>query len=106
MKKLDRLAALQGADRSTVLRAMLQFSLDNSPQAFLLLRRPGKGKGATGRVIGIAAAEQRAKAAQAAFRRTPSVENEINVQRAEEALDQVLHAEADRLSLRNARRLM
>jgi hypothetical protein len=49
VKKIAKLAELEGVDRSTVLRKLIDIGLD-SPQVWLLLRRPGiKGRTAVGR---------------------------------------------------------
>ena len=84
VNKIAKLAELQGVDRSTVLRALIDIGLD-SPQVTLLMRRPGtKGRGAVGRVIRVVAANERVKVTQSAVMRAPSVETEVNALRAEE----------------------
>ena len=84
MKKIAKLAELEGVDRSTVMRQLIDIGLA-SPQVTLLMRRPGtQGRGAVGRVIRAAAAHERVKVTQSAVMRAPSVETEVNALRAEE----------------------
>jgi Ribbon-helix-helix protein, copG family len=83
-KRIAKLAELEGVDRSTVLRDLIDIGLD-SPQVILLMRRPGaKGRGAMGSVIRAVAADERVKFTQSALIRAPSVEAELKALRAEE----------------------
>jgi hypothetical protein len=84
LKKIAKLAELEGVDRSTVLRKLIDIGLD-SPQVSLLIRRPGtKGQSEVERVIRVVAAHKRVKVTQSAVMRAPSVETEVNALRAEE----------------------
>jgi len=84
VKKIAKLAELEGVDRSTVLRQLIDIGLD-SAQVGLLMRRPGtKGRGAMGRIIRVVAANERVRVTQSAVMRAPSVETEVNALRAEE----------------------
>jgi hypothetical protein len=84
LKKIDRLIELLGGNRSTIVRGLIDHGLD-STEVTLLLRRPGvKGRGAAGRVVRAVAANLRAKAAQLALMRKPSIKAEIDALRAEE----------------------
>jgi hypothetical protein len=84
LKKIAKLAELEGVDRSTVLRKLIDIGLD-SPQVSLLMRRPGtKGQSEVERVIRVVAAHERVKVTQSAVMRAPSVETEVNTLRAEE----------------------
>jgi hypothetical protein len=57
-EKNAKLAELEGVDRSTVLRELIDIGLD-SPQVILLMRRPGaKERGAMGSVIRAVAANE------------------------------------------------
>ena len=92
VRKIDKLAELEGVDRSTVMRQLIDIGLA-SPQVTLLMRRPGtKGRGAVGRVIRVVAAHERVKVTQSAVMRAPSVETEVNALRAEEELDEAMAA--------------
>lgn len=94
VNKIAKLAELQGVDRSTVLRALIDIGLD-SPQVTLLMRRPGiKGRTAVGRVIRAVAANERVKVTQSAVMRAPSVETEVNALRAAEEQAEALAAYA------------
>jgi hypothetical protein len=65
-KKIAKLAELEGVDRSTVMRQLIDIALD-SPQVTLLMRRPGtKGRSAVERVIRVVAANERVKVTQSA----------------------------------------
>jgi len=84
VKKIAKLVELEGVDRSTVLRELIDIGLA-SPQVTLLMRRPGtKGRTGVGRIIRAVAARERVKVTQSALRRAPSVEAEVNALRAEE----------------------
>ncbi len=84
VKKIAKLAELEGVDRSTVMRQLIDIGLD-SPQITLLMRRPGaKGRTAVDRVIRVVAANERVKVTQSAVIPAPSVETEVNALRAEE----------------------
>ncbi len=84
VKKIAKLAELEGVDRSTVMRQLIDIGLD-SPQVTLLMRRPGtQGRTAVERVIRVVAANERVKVTQSAVMRAPSVETEVNALRAEE----------------------
>jgi hypothetical protein len=84
VEKIAKLAELEGVDRSTVLRKLIDIGLD-SPQVSLLMRRPGtKGQSEVERVIRVVAAHERVKVTQSAVMRAPSVETEVNTLRAEE----------------------
>jgi aryl carrier-like protein len=84
VKKVAKLAELEGVDRSTVLRDLIDIGLD-SPQVTLLMRRPGaKGRGVMGSIIRAVAANERVKVTQSALMRAPSVEAEVRALRAEE----------------------
>jgi hypothetical protein len=86
LKKIGKLVELEGVDRSTVLRELIDIGLA-SPQVLLLMRRPGtKGRTDVGRIIRAVAAHERVKVTQSAVRRAPSVETEVNALRAEEEL--------------------
>jgi hypothetical protein len=97
LKKIAKLAELEGVNRSTVLRKLIDIGLD-SPQVLLLLRRPGaKGRTAVDRVIRVVAANERAKVTQSALIRAPSVEAEVNALRAEEEQVEAMVAFLDHL---------
>jgi hypothetical protein len=66
VKKIAKIAELEGADRSTVLRMLIDIGLD-SPQVWLLMR-PVRVKGSTAaqRVIRVVAAERQIQATQSA----------------------------------------
>jgi hypothetical protein len=92
VKKIAKLAELQGVDRSTVVRRLIDIGLDG-PEVGLLMRRPGiKGGTAVERVIRTVAADQRVRVTRSALMRAPSVKTEVNALRAEEELDQALAA--------------
>jgi hypothetical protein len=92
VKKIAKLAELEGVDRSTVLRELIDIGLD-SPQVRLLMRRPGtKGRTGVDRVIRAVAANERLKVTQSALRRVPSTEAEVNSLRAEEELAEAMAA--------------
>ena len=92
VKKIAKVAELEGVDRSTVLRMLIDIGLD-SPQISFLMRRPGiKGRTAADRVIRAVAADQRVRATQSALMRAPSVKTEVNALRAEEERDEALAA--------------
>jgi hypothetical protein len=92
LKKIGKLVELEGVDRSTVLRELIDIGLA-SPQVLLLMRRPGtQGRGAVGRVIRAVAAHERVKVTQSAVMRAPSVETEVNALRAEEEQAEALAA--------------
>ena len=92
VKKIAKLVELEGVDRSTVLRALIDIGLD-SPQVTLLMRRPGtKGRTDVGRIIRAVAAHERVKITQSAVMRAPSVETEVNALRAEEELAEAMAA--------------
>jgi hypothetical protein len=92
VKKIDKLAELQGVDRSTVLRMLIDIGLD-SPRVSLLLRPPRvKGRTAVERVIRVVAAERQFLATQSALLRAPSVKTEVNALRVEEELKEALAA--------------
>jgi hypothetical protein len=77
LKKIAKLAELEGVDRTTVLRKLIDIGLD-SPQVSLLMRRPGtKGQSEVERVIRVVAAHERVKVTQSAVMRAPSVETEV-----------------------------
>ena len=102
VKKITKLAELESVDRSTVLRSLIDIGL-NSPQVWLLMRRPGiRGKRAIDRVVRVAAATARAATAKSALMRVPTVEAEIKALRTEEELEQALSDAADRLALQRA----
>jgi Ribbon-helix-helix protein, copG family len=83
VKKIDKLAELEGVDRSTVMRELIDIGLA-SPQVTLLMRRPGaQGRTVVGRIIRVVAANERVKVTQSAVRRAPSVETEVNALRAD-----------------------
>jgi hypothetical protein len=84
VKKIAKLVELEGVDRSTVLRELIDIGLA-SPQVALLMRRPGTtGRTGVDRVIRAVAAHERVKVTQSALRRAPSTEAEVNALRAEE----------------------
>jgi hypothetical protein len=84
VKKVTKLAELEGVDRSTVLRELIDIGLDSS-YVRLLMRPPGiKGRGAVERFIREMVANERVKVTQAALMRAPSVQTEVNALRAEE----------------------
>jgi hypothetical protein len=84
VNRIAKLAELQGVDRSTVMRQLIDIGLA-SGQVTLLMRRPGtQGRTAVGRVIRAVAAHERVKVTQSAVMRAPSVETEVNALRAEE----------------------
>jgi hypothetical protein len=84
LKKIAKLAELQGVDRSTVMRQLIDIGLE-SGQVALLMRRPGaKGRSAVERIIRVVAADARVEATQAALMRAPSVKAELKALRAEE----------------------
>ena len=86
VKKIAKLAELEGVDRSTVLRMLIDIGLA-SPQVSLLMRPPRvKGSTAVQRVIRVVAAERQVLATQSALLRAPSVKTEVNALRAEEEL--------------------
>ena len=92
VKKIVKLAELEGVDRSTVLRKLIDIGLA-SPQVWLLMRRPGiKGGTEVKRVIRAVAADQRVRVTQSALMRAPSVKTELNALRAEEELAEALSA--------------
>ena len=92
IKKIAKLAELQGVDRSTVLRMLIDIGLDSS-RVSLLLRRPGtKGRNAVERVIRVVAANERVRVTQSAVMRKPSVKTEVNAQHAEEEQAEALAA--------------
>ena len=92
LKKIVKLAELEGVDRSTFLRRLIDIGLD-SPQVTLLMRRPGtKGRTVVDRVIRVVAANERVKVTQSAVMRAPSVETEVNALRAEEELEEAMAA--------------
>jgi hypothetical protein len=94
VKKIGKLVKLEGVDRSTVLRALIDIGLD-SPRVTLLMRRPGtKGRTGVDRVIRAVAAHERVKVTQSAVTRAPSVETEVNALRAEEELAEAMAAYA------------
>ena len=102
VKKIAKLAELESVDRSTILRMLIDIGL-NSPQVWLLMRRPGiRGKRAIDRVVRVAAATVRAATAKSALMRAPTVEAEIKALRTEEELEQALSDAADRLALQRA----
>ena len=90
VKKIAKLAELEGVDRSTVLRMLIDIGL-NDPWVSRLMRRPGtKGRTAVERVIRVVAAKERFRITQSAVMRKPSVKTEVNALRAEEELDDAL----------------
>jgi hypothetical protein len=92
VKKIAKLAELEGVDRSTVLRMLIDIGLD-SPRVLLLMRPPRiKGSTEVQRVIRVVAAERRVKATQSALLRAPSVKTEVNALRAEEELAEAMAA--------------
>ena len=92
VKKIDKLAELEGVDRSTVMRQLIDIGLA-SGQVTLLMRRPGtKGRTVVGRIIRAVAAHERVKVTQSAVMRAPSVETEVNALRAEEELAEAMAA--------------
>ena len=94
VKKIAKLVELEGVDRSTVLRGLIDIGLD-SPQVRLLMRRPGtKGRTGVGRIIRAVAANERVKVTQSAVMRAPSTEAEVNALRAEEELAEAMAAYA------------
>jgi hypothetical protein len=98
VKKIAKLAELKGVDRSTVLRELIDIGLD-SPQVWLLMRRPGtKGRTAVDRAIRALAATERVKVTQSALIRGPSVEAEVNALRAEEEQAEAIAAYQHHLS--------
>ena len=79
VKKIAKLAELEGVDRSTVLRMLIDIGLD-SPRVSLLMRPPRvKGSTAVQRVIRVMAAERQVRATQSALLRAPSNSCPINV---------------------------
>src|SRR3954453_15885949 len=73
VKKIAKLAELQGVDRSTVLRWLIDIGLDSS-WVWLLMRRPGtKGRTAADHVMRVVAANERVMVTQSAVLRKPSV---------------------------------
>jgi hypothetical protein len=80
VKKIAKLAELEGVDRSTVLRMLIDIGLD-SPRVSLLMRPP-RVRGS----IRVVAAERQVLATQSALLRAPSVKTEVNALRAEEEL--------------------
>ena len=91
VKKIAKLAELEGVDRSTVLRMLIDIGLD-SPRVSLLMRPPRVGSTAVQRVIRVEAAERQVLATQSALLRAPSVKTEVNALRAEEELAEALAA--------------
>jgi hypothetical protein len=92
VKRIAQLAELQGVDRSTVLRQLIDIGLE-SGQVLLLLRRPGiRGRTTVERVIRAVAATERVKVTQAPVIRAPSVEREVNALGAEEEQAEALAA--------------
>ena len=93
VKKITKLAELEGVDRSTVLRMLIDIGLD-SPTVSLLMRpaRCVKGSTAVQRVIRVVAAERQVLATQSVLLRAPSVKTEVNALRAEEELAEALAA--------------
>ena len=92
VKKIAKLAELEGVDRSTVLRMLIDIGLD-SPRVWLLMRPPRvKGSTAVQRMIRVVAAKRRVLATQSALLRAPSVKTEVNALRAEEELGEALAA--------------
>ena len=97
VNKIAKLAELQGVDRSTVMRQLIDIGLA-SGQVLLLMRRPGtKGRGAVGRIIRAEAAHERVKVTQSALMRAPSTEAEVNALRAEEEQAEAMAAYAHHL---------
>jgi hypothetical protein len=80
VKKIAKLAELEGVDRSTVLRMLIDIGLD-SPRVSLLMRPP-RVRGS----IRVVAAERQVLATQSALLRAPSAKTEVNALRAEEEL--------------------
>ena len=83
VKKIAKLAELEGVDRSTVLRMLIDIGLD-SPRVSLLMRPPRvKGSTAVQRVIRAVAAERQVLATQSApspkplFREGPSAAQQL-----------------------------
>ena len=92
VKKIAKLAELQGVDRSTVVRMLIDIGLD-SARVSLLMRRPGtKGRTQVDRVIRAVAAKERVKVTQSAVLREPSVKTDVNALRAEEELAEAMAA--------------
>jgi hypothetical protein len=92
VKKIAKLAEMEGVDRSTVLRMLIDIGLDD-PRVSLLMRPPRvKGSTAVQRVIRVVAAKRQVLATQSALLRAPSVKTEVNALRAEEELAEALTA--------------
>jgi hypothetical protein len=97
LKKIAMLAELEGVNRSTVVRELIEIGLE-SGQVLLLMRRPGmKGRTEVDRVIRVIAADERVRLAQSAVMRAPSAETEVNALRAEEELAEAMAAYHDHL---------
>jgi hypothetical protein len=109
VKRITQLAEMLGVNHSTVLRKLIDLGLE-SGWAILLLRKPStKGRGAVGRVIGIAAAKVQATAAELAAERATGpdqVTAEIKALRAREHADALELAERDRLALAKAEKAL
>ena len=92
LKKIAKLAELGGVNRSTVLRRLIDIGLD-SPEVSLLMHRPGaERRSAFERTIRVLVADERAKVAQAAVMRAPSVETEVNARRAQKEQEEAMAA--------------
>jgi hypothetical protein len=92
LKKIAKLAEMQGVDRSSVLRTLIEIGLDSSQVSLLLRATRIKGRTEVERVIRVAAAKQQVLATQSARLRAPSVTTEVNALRAEEELNEALAA--------------